>query len=145
MLKNRISISLNELRSFIRSTISSNQPAPVRQEFEKILFFFFRDLFAQARVALPEFGRVVLSEVGCFEYGADFNFLSAIEGRPFEPLDRFIHRAHLPHPIAADQLFRFRERTVDHRSLLPENFTRFAFEVGCNPSPASMMPAFTSC
>src|SRR5438874_13687388 len=28
--------------------------------------------------------------------------------------------------------------------LPPENLTRLAFEVGCSPSPASMMPAFTS-
>ena len=28
---------------------------------------------------------------------------------------------------------------------VPENFTRFPFEVGCSPSPARNTPAFESC
>src|SRR5688572_7174231 len=42
----------------------------------------------------------------------------AIEGCPLEPLERFVDRSHLPHPIPAHELLGLRERPVDDRALL---------------------------
>ena len=65
-------------------------------------------------------------------------------GAALDPFDRLVERAHLPDPVAGDQLLGLGERSVDDRRLVPENWTRAPLELGCRPSPASMMPAFTS-
>src|SRR5437899_8432582 len=42
----------------------------------------------------------------------------AVVGRPLEPFDGLVHRAHLPQPVPGHQLLGLRERPVDHGALL---------------------------
>ena len=51
-------------------------------------------------------------------------------GAALDPLDRLVHRLHLPQPEAGDQLLRLGERPVDHGPLVAENLTRAPFELG---------------
>src|SRR5438067_5228372 len=41
----------------------------------------------------------------------------AVEGCPLEPLDRLLHRAHLPQPVPAHEFLPLREWPVDDRAL----------------------------
>ena len=66
-------------------------------------------------------------------------------GAALDPFDRFFLRLHLPEPEAGDQFLGFGEGPVDRPcACRPRNFTRAPLELGCRPSPASMMPALTS-
>src|SRR5438046_4185605 len=40
-----------------------------------------------------------------------------VKGRALEPLQRLVHRPHLPQPVACHELFGLRERAVDDRAL----------------------------
>src|SRR5438093_2020996 len=42
----------------------------------------------------------------------------AVVGCPLQPLEGFVHGAHLPQPVAGDQLFGFGERSIDDCSLV---------------------------
>ena len=95
-------------------------------------------LAAGCRVAL------VVAEVGGLEDRADGHLDAAVERRALEPLDRLIHRLHLPDPVAGDQLLRLCKRPSMMVRCEPENRTLLAFAVGVRPSPASITPALTS-
>ena len=60
------------------------------------------------------------------------------------PLDRLFQRLAPPDPEPGHQLPGLGERAFDDERSLPEKRTRAPFELGCRPSPASMMPALTS-
>src|SRR5205085_5724641 len=56
-----------------------------------------------------------------------------------------LERVALPQPKTCDQLFGLSEGTIGHDSFRSRELTRAPFELGCNPSPASIMPALFNC
>src|SRR5215468_11257187 len=78
------------------------------------------ELLAQARLLLPEFRSELGAEVIHLKHLTNLDlalFLVIRIRNALGPLDRFIHRFHLPYPETTDQLFRFRKRPVGHREL----------------------------
>src|SRR5690606_4009539 len=66
------------------------------------------------------------------------------KGRALDPLGGLVERAHLPQPVARQQLARLGERPVGHRvAATALEGTRRPRRLGCSPSPASMIPAST--
>src|SRR5579871_4818239 len=84
-------------------------------------------LFKQARPALAQLGRERLKVVDVSNR-PEFDFhAAATEGPALQPLDGFIHIAHLPDPVACDQLLRFRKRSVDDRGRVAGKLHAFPF------------------
>src|SRR5690606_15875271 len=75
-------------------------------------------LLAQPFVTSSELGRVLRPEVFSVEDLPEFDLRAPVERSALEPLHGFIHRLHLPEPVARHQLFGLRERSVDDRPLL---------------------------
>ena len=74
----------------------------------------------------------------------DFAILVMGVGAALDPLDRFRKRLTLQDPVARYQFLGLREvgPSITLR-LSPENLTRAPLELGCNPLPSSITPAFT--
>src|ERR1700756_4040104 len=51
-----------------------------------------------------------------------------------EPLEGFVHRAHLPQPVAGDELFGFGERPIDDGSLVAVEPNSLALGAGLEPA-----------
>src|ERR1700752_4938762 len=67
-----------------------------------ILFGF--DLLAQSLFLRAQLRRELLAEILCLEDLAELDFGPAVERRLLEPLDRLVHRLHLPEPETGDEL-----------------------------------------
>src|SRR5690606_20914207 len=76
-------------------------------------------LRAQPVLLLAELRRERLAEVVRLEARADLDLGIHAHGigAALDPLDRLVHRPHLPQPEAGDQLLGLRERPVDHLAL----------------------------
>src|SRR4051812_50022420 len=92
--------------------------------------FLLRNLLPQALLPLSELRRELRSEVLCLKYRTDFDFGSPIEWGSLQPFDGFLHRPHLPQPIAGDQFLRLRKSPIDHRPLLSAELHRFTLRAG---------------
>src|SRR5215469_50024 len=103
-------------------------------------------LLANAILLCAELRRELLAEVICFEHRADLDFTLPLHriGAAPHPFDGFLKRLHLPQPRSRDELLSFAERSVNDPALRPIKFHASAFELGCKPSAASMIPAFTN-
>src|SRR2546428_4413443 len=91
-------------------------PCGCVEEPRVVLRLQFLGLRAQTRLLLPELGGERRTEVLHLEHLANLD-LALLEGAAFNPFDRLGHRLHPPQPEAGDQLFRLRERPVDHGPL----------------------------
>src|SRR5262249_33573505 len=73
------------------------------------------DALALPRFLVAQLGAEIRAEVLGLEHAPDLDLLVALlEGRAADPLDRFLHRLHLPEPEARDQLLGLRERPGDY-------------------------------
>src|SRR5688572_19806291 len=71
------------------------------------------ELLAELSVAIHRLAR---GEVLQLEHLPELD-LAIVERHPASPLERFVARLHLDHPVAGDELLGLGERTVDHRRL----------------------------
>jgi hypothetical protein len=123
--------------------ITSNQKSPSRHNFKNHFVCFCH---LPGRLApFPSVRSEILTPITSLIYRANFDFRSSLEGSALEPLHGFVHRAHLPHPVARDQFLVSAKGPSITARCSPEKLTRVPFEVGCRPSPASITPALTSC
>src|SRR6266550_2200799 len=90
-------------------------------------------LCAYALLLCPQLRRQRGTEIVRLEDLANLDLGAAVEGRPLEPLDRFVLGLHLPQPEAGNELLRLGERPVDHSALVAgEPHTR-AFRARLQP------------
>src|SRR5206468_478593 len=61
----------------------------------------------------PHLGSQVRAEIIRFEHLANLDFFATTEWSALEPLGCLVERLALPYPEAGDQLFGFRERSID--------------------------------
>src|SRR6516164_4465957 len=82
-----------------------------------------------------QLGRELVAEVRGFEERAQFQhgFLAGRVRAALRPLERFLHRLHLPDPEPGDQLLGLGERTVHDRALLPRELDPRARRAGLEP------------
>ena len=86
-----------------------------------------------------------VAEVLGLEHRANGHLDATVEGRALDPLDRLLHRLHLPDPVAGDELLGLGERPVDDRALRAREAHALGLATSaCSPSPSSMTPALTS-
>src|SRR6185437_13215995 len=73
-------------------------------------------LRADALFLLPELRSELVTEIRRFKHLTNLDF-GVFKGCFLKPLDRFIQRLHLPQPEACNQLFGFREWSLNHTLL----------------------------
>src|SRR5690606_37747483 len=76
-----------------------------------------RTLLTQALFLFPQFGCKLVAEVIRLEYAAKLE-LSVLERAALRPFDGFLHRLHLPYPVASDQFFGLGEGAIHHVALV---------------------------
>src|SRR5690606_39947876 len=93
---------------------------PTRRRPETSRALLRLQLLPQPLLLLPELGCERLAEVLGLEDRPDFELgLRARRVRAaLRPLDRLVHRLHLPEPVAGDELLRLGERPVDDGALV---------------------------
>jgi len=109
--------------------------------------FTLLDLCAEPLFLLAELRCELGAEILGFEHLADLDlslFARHGIGTALDPIDRLLQRLALPEPESGNQLFGLGECPSITIRFSPENLTRAPFELGCNPSPASITPAFVS-
>jgi hypothetical protein len=106
--------------------------------------FTLLDLCAEPLFLLAELRCELGAEILGFEHLADLDlslFARHGIGTALDPIDRLLHfQSQNP---ATNSLVSANGPSITIR-FSPENLTRAPFELGCNPSPASITPAFVS-
>src|SRR5437773_3964151 len=80
-------------------------PRPSESETSSELGLRF-DSGSEALLLRSQLGRELLAKVLRLEDRANLHFSPATEWRPLEPVDRLVHRFHLPQPEPGDELLR---------------------------------------
>src|SRR5580658_1418447 len=114
----RVALPLSPLTRFPHDSIGPPPPRGSRLA----LHFGAEAFFLRAQLR-----RELLAEVLGIEDRAEGHLDSAVERRALEPLDRLLHRLHVPDPIARDELLGLRERPVVHRALRPRESYALGF------------------
>src|SRR5579864_7786952 len=115
---------------FPRSISRSNEKLPDRQEQTN---YFFPAICWLSRRSLPQLRSEVLAKVSRLKDRTDLHLSAAIERSPLQPIDRLVHRPHLPNPETGDQLFGFRERSIDDHPLITRELHPLPLRTGLQP------------